>query len=443
MVSDTATRLSNMEIKTPNSLIRNHSVLHYSSFAGIVNDRQHTTFDIHFDPSRISPKDLKYFSPGVASGFPGSMQRADYIRLKAGVEGRLTDFDISLFSMGAGDNLAVAMTGNITGLPDYRQARYRIRLDTLRAEREDILEVLPDSAVPSSISLPGKLSLNGQFDGTLHDFGTSLVLQSTQGDISASLEYREGSNGREHYAGKITVDGYDIGQLVRKPDTLGKLSIDGHFSGSSRNFKNPDATFDFTIGRLTALDYTYHDIKLAGTFANHIFNGSASISDTSLVARFDGKASLGDSVPSYDFTLNLKGMDAHAIHLTDQDIRVKGVMRADFTGSNVDSINGFLKAYDIIIVRDGNFYPLDSVIVKATNTREKTELNFHSQFANADYTGSVRFSKLPGLMKDYFGYYFNLQQDTSRMNAREGKFEFQGPGLQHRSSLGGLPAGPE
>ncbi len=425
-VSDTEARITGLQIKTPNSIINNHLTAHFSSLEGIVKDSRNTTFDIVLEKSRISPRDLVYFSPEIAGKLPASMSGADYIRLSADLEGHFSDFDIHLFSMGAGDNLALSLNGNVKGLPDMKEAYFRLSLDTLKVERKDIYAVLPDSAIPSSIHLPEKIRLEGRFEGSMADFTTGFDLHSSQGNISAGLTYKSGSNkNTQRFSGHVTVNNYDLGALLGKTDTLGKVSLQGKLNGSSRNFKNPDATFDFHISRLTALNYTYHDISLAGNFANRIFNGSINISDTSLLASFTGEASLNDTVPSYDFTLNVEGMDARAIHLTDKDIRVRGTVRTDFTGGNIDSINGYLKAWNLMVVRDGNFYPLDSVVVKATNSPGNTQLNLNSQFINANYEGTVRFSELPGMIRDYLNYYFDREQDTLNLQAQEGKFDFK------------------
>ncbi len=418
--------LRELKIKTPYSEIANRTTLHFSSFKGIVRNPENTRFTVVFDQSRISLKDLAYFSSGMAGKIPAGVRRAGTVGLAADIQGRIASFDVHELRMSAGDSLTLALSGRISGMPHFRKANFNIRLDTLHARRQDILALLPDSLLPSSIDLPQRISMQGSFEGTMHDFHTGFGFVSSQGNIAANIRYREDpDSAREYYSGRIDAKDYDLGRLLMNPDTLGKISVNGEFKGSSNNFKDPEATFDFSIPKFTVLGYTYQHIGLSGKFSNHVFNGNASISDTNVVASFQGKASLKDSVPSYDFTFRLEGLDARAVNLTSGDIRLKGTLRADFTGGSIDSLNGYLKAYDMVVVRNGNFYPLDSVIVKAANNPGGTELDVKSQFVDANYSGTVRFSKLPGMLKNYVNYYFDLQQDTMNREAHPGNFELR------------------
>ena len=426
LVSDTAIDLASLKIQTPGSLISGFATLHYDSIAGILKDALNTRFDISIENSRISPHDVEYFSPDLYSKIPAGVQQTGSVFLSAGLKGKLAGIDIERFELRAGDSLALSLSGKVKGLPSFEKARFSVKLDTLQAQREDILTLLPDTLIPSALHLPEYISLHGHFEGSVNDFSMGFNLHSSQGNALASLIYRKGRpDQREHYSGRINIQDYDVGKLLNKPDTLGEVSLNGQFSGSSRHFRDPDASFDLTVGRFTALNYTYHNLRLAGTFANHIFDGDAGIRDTSLVAHFTGKASFMDSVPSYDFTLNVEAMDAKAIHLTNQDIRLKGTVRTDFTGANVDSINGYLKAYDFLIVKDGQFYPLDSILISASNSPQSVALALKSQFINADYSGTVRMSDLTGVMKNFLGGYFDMYQDTAGMNMKRGSFDIK------------------
>ncbi|HYW96293.1 MAG TPA: translocation/assembly module TamB domain-containing protein [Bacteroidales bacterium] len=432
-VSDNHILLDNLTVNTPGTHIQNSSSLLFPSFQEMIKGPGKTTFDIRFTDSRISPHDILYFSPPVKQYLPSVGKSKGSMKLDTKVSGYIrksgtyfSDIDISHLRFRVGNSLSVSLKGNIKGLPEIKSAHYDLSLDTLLIHRQDLFALLPDSTVPASLHLPERIGMAGNFKGSMDHFATNIRLESTQGDVTADLNYNGGSGaGRETYSGRLNVAGYDLGALLAKSDSLGKISLNGRFHGSSKKFKDPDATFDINVSRFGALGYSYQDIKLSGTFANHVFNGSASVRDTNIVAQFNGKASLKDTVPEYDFTLAVEGLDARALHLTPKDIRLKGTVTADFTGGTIDSINGSVKAYNAVIVNNGNFFPLDSIVLKASNSPEKTSLNLKSQFMVASYDGTVRISKLPGLMKDYLDYYFDIQQDTSKIVTHKGNFELQ------------------
>ena len=424
-ISDTAFRLTGFQLKTPNSFIDGSFQGRFSSFAALSTAYPDAYFNIEIRNSHLGTKDLEFFLPNAGLNHSPTVLSYDRINMAANIEGKLADVNIRSFDLNAGNDLMVLLNGKIRGLPDYKVAEYDLKLDTLRVAKGDILAFTPDSLIPSSIHLPERISMAGNFKGRMGNFSADLGVKSTQGSFSAGLIYHEGDHeGRERYSGHVFVDNYDLGELLHKADTLGKLSLEGHFSGSSRNFKQPDVSFDFTVGKLTAFQYTYHDIKLAGDIADHIFNGNVAISDTNLVASFEGKATLSDTVPSYNFMLNIEGMDAGALHLTRQDVRLRGKIRTDFAGGDIDSINGYLKAYDFVVVRDGEFYPVDSVVLNVSNDQEKTELKLKSPFINANYSGTLAMGELPGVMNAYLNRYFDLQKDTSETMMIRGKFEF-------------------
>ena len=405
--------LKNFSLKTPNSAIYNETELRYSSFSSITEAPGEIKFTTDLGESSIGTRDISWFIPSLAAKLRTVAGSDNLFFLKGEMHGEIGNMKIENFVLNNRKNLIVGLEGSIRGLPDVKTAYYNINIDTVSMRRYHLYSFMPDSVIPSSLQIPSEMYLSGNFKGSMNDFSSDITFNSSQGQLAANVKFASGAGTTgEKYSGNISIRNYDLGELLQNEKTLGEITMNGQFSGRSRDFKNIDAGFTFHIDKAVAKQYAYNDIDISGDYRDKLFKGELNIKDSNLIADFKGKASLGDSIPEYDFTLFIQGIDLMALNLSKEDIRLRGTLVSDFRGNEPDEINGFVKAKDFIIMKNKETFRLDSFVARASNSDGSSEMEVNSPVLTASYKGTVAFDRLGTLLKQNVSHYFELQNDT-------------------------------
>jgi hypothetical protein len=72
-------------------------------------------------------------------------------------------------------------SGSITGLPDTDKAYFDFDIKELVSTAKDVNDFLPKETILNSINLPASFNAKGTFKGTINNFSTDLILESSFG----------------------------------------------------------------------------------------------------------------------------------------------------------------------------------------------------------------------------------------------------------------------
>ncbi len=422
-IKEKSASLKDLKILTNNSVFYNTTIAQYPSFQNIGQNLGDVEINTQIKKSRISPADIRYFAPGIATPLNRISGTNGNIYLSGSLSGKVKDLKIENFEANNDENLFLALNGQIRGLPDAKNAYYKVNLDSLTMKKDHILAFMPDSAIPQNISLPENISLKGNFVGVINDFRTKFNLITSQGSLQSDVQLASLTRDEpKKFSGFISIDDYNLGQLLKNDSAFGEIKMKVSFGGQGSNKKNLQASLGAVVEKFEANQYRYQDISLGGTFNKEHFYGNVTIKDTNLVAEFNGEAALGDSVPRYDFTLVITGADLQALNLSDNDLRLGGTFVSNFEGNSIEDINGFVKAKNFIFLQEDETYRLDSLVAEATNEPGKTKLEVASPFLNGKYEGTVPFNKISPMIRDYFTNYFDLYKDSTLYASSEEEF---------------------
>ncbi|MFW5886329.1 MAG: hypothetical protein ACOCUL_01100, partial [Bacteroidota bacterium] len=414
---------ANLFVSFNQSKLKNQFFLDYPDLKNITNQLDQIYLETEIKETSIQLQDLVYFYPAIAEDQDFFINRYKKINISTEITGYLDQLNIRDFYMKLGNSSLVNIKGTIKGLPSVNEARYDIKLNKIKTTRNDLAIFLPDTSL-EKINLPNVVTLNGSFKGSVKDFYTKINLSSSQGNISAAISMEELEEYR-NFKGKLNIDHYDVGKLISKPDTIGHLTLNGEIKGSLGPGNNISASLDIFVPEFTALNYTYNNINVDGIYKNKYFKGNASIDDDNLIFNFDGDVNLRDTLPVFHFTFNLIGADLQAMNLTKNDIRVKGDIVSDFSGGNIDDINGYLDIKDVSLIKDENKYDLSTFKLTAENTANKIVLDIKSDIVDAYYTGSVKFADFQDVITQYVSEFFDFGQEKIPGAVIPRKFQFE------------------
>ncbi|MBD2767128.1 translocation/assembly module TamB domain-containing protein [Hymenobacter sp. BT664] len=413
-------RLDSLDLVTPHTRIRRTLAIGYQSLAALSDTKNLPNLKIEGDlrEVRLGFRDILYLAPDLAGTSPFNTGPNQSVLVNGQIAGRVGDFTVrNLEFVGLRNTILKARRGRIQGLPNVDQRLYAdLDLQQFSTSEADIRSLAPKGSIPNNISIPQSLALSGTFRGrpTTLEFTTSLNLRSSYGNLgfSGNLGAAQ-ANGRQPVVGTFAVGGFDFGRLLKNPQ-LGRVTATGRINATG-DVKDP-ATL---VGQVKATvqsarynGYTYHGVAATVDLdRNRYVIRANSKQDPNLNLDLQAVVNLRDPrQPSYQLTaLNLRSANLTALGFyTGGDLRVQGNLTANLRGADANSLNGTFSGQRIVIVRDNQPFPLDSLNGRILQTAARTAVTITSTVADVNLDGNVHLGDLATELQQHIDRYFDL-----------------------------------
>jgi translocation and assembly module TamB len=411
--SEKQAQFKNFMLETPATRVAYDATISYASIDQLRQSPMDVAFSLDLETLALALTDLLYFQPSLADSLQ-FIQHGQMLHASGSIKGGAGSADIQDFHASY-EQTRVNVRGTVKNWDNINQLYADLTLGNLETSRDNILMFVPDTAIPSNVSLPEKIKIKGSLKGSMAAFKATSDLESGYGNASfqASLSPSDSLPDKRGYSANFSLDGLDMGAIL-STDTIGTLHLKADVKGTidKDSLTNPDADIHMQLDQFDLMGYTYKDMVIDGNYRNRYFKGDASINDTNLIFNFKGTVDLADSVPEFDFHFNLLGADLQALHLTQQPIGTRGSMAIDLMGGGIDQMNGHVKISNLLVVKEGQQYEMDSIIASIKNEAHTVELNLQSRPVQANYEGSVKLGELVQTMQRFIDPYFNLNNNS-------------------------------
>ena len=147
--------------------------------------------------------------------------------------------------------------------------------------------------------------------------------------------------------GDVETRNLRLGELLDRRDLLGNATLTAYVDGViGRGVADANV-----VGNVTQLGfngYVYDSLRLDGRLRNREFDGRITARDPNLDFDFFGTVDLNDSVPRYDFTMDLRHADLARLHVNRRDSvsQLSGRIVAAAGGRSLDDLNGRIQVTD-------------------------------------------------------------------------------------------------
>ena len=413
-------RLDSLDLITPHTRIRRQLAIGYESLAALGNTKKLANLKIAGDlrDVRIGFRDILYLAPGLAGTPPFNTGPNQSVLVNGLVAGRVGDMTIRNFEfVGLRNTVVRAPRIHITGLPEVDGRLYvDADLRQFSSSRADMLSLAPKGSIPNNISIPPTFAVSGSFKGypTTLQFNTNLQARTSYGDLAFSGTLGKArADGQQPLVGTFAVQGFAFGKLLKDP-TIGRVTATGRINATG-NLKDPGTL----VGKVQAdvrsaryNGYTYHGVKATVDLdRNRYVINASSKSDPNLDLDLTAVVNLRDAKnPTYEVTkLNLRGANLTALGFyTGGDLRVQGNLTANLRGSDLNSLNGTFSGTKIVIVRDNQRFPLDSLNGRIVQNANRTLAVITSDIANVRLDGNVHLGDLATELQQHLDRYFDV-----------------------------------
>jgi hypothetical protein len=407
--------LNKLLLVTPGTVLRRAVTLRYDSLAGMLKDPARTRVDLDLAGSRVQVKDILVFAPDLARQ-PAFSRPGEVLTVTARVTGTLDALTIQTVQFSGLRDIKVNVAGRVLHPFQTNRLWADLKVNQLSGSRAALTALLPKGSLPTSIRLPDRFDLHGRVSGGSDDIRTDLVLVTSSGTVAARGWVRQFRNSsKASYDLDLRTTALQLGQLLQDSLQWGAVTAQLAIRGQGLDLRSAKAKFTGRIASATVRRYKYTGLALEGSIADQRAQLHSAIDDAAV--RFDllANADLANKYPAVAIDWRIDTIDLRALHLIQDTLAFRGHIRADFSNTNPDTLQGRLGVSGITLVRGSQRWNTDSVGLVAVNNAGVQDIRLHSEMADLDLRGHYLLTQVPTALEHTINRYYRLSgfKDTA------------------------------
>ncbi len=366
------------------------------SWAGYKDFLGEVRIDGKLRNSTVSTDDIAYFAPRLRGW------HTVFSNIDIDVAGVVSDFTGKVRSLQVGQGTWFTADAAVRGLPDIRATHFDLTIPRLTSTAESIDALaagiggraLSDKLV-AILGNSGDIDVSARFRGLLSSFDMRVGAKTDVGGIDCNLQMSPLRDGRSSVKGDVAARNLRLGELLGRRDLLGNATLTAFVDGVvGRGFTDANV-----VGNVTQLGfngYVYDSLRLDGRLRNREFDGRITARDPNLDFDFFGTVDLNDSVPRYDFTMDLRHADLARLHVNRRDSvsELSAHIVAKAGGRSLDDLNGRIRVTDVLYRYNDKQLTSKSMTVTGENSARSKLVELRSDFADATFRSKTSYREV-------------------------------------------------
>ncbi|PWS26241.1 translocation/assembly module TamB [Pedobacter yonginense] len=439
-VDSNAIELKNLLLETSQSRLTNYYQMRFNSFKDFNKYIDNVRMKAVFKDSHLSSRDVAFFAPEL-----------NEMKLDLDIDGQITGLVNNLkakkLSIKSGKATYIKGDFIIKGLPKWKETFMDLNIEMAGTNKTDLDEVLAGitnskkKLIPSIVNKFGNINFNGSFTGFQNDFIAYGEFKTKLGRFVSDVNMKIDKNDVPSYTGNIKTYDFNIGNLLDEK-SLGRISSSLYVKGRGTELKNLSENINGDVTYIDFNNYRYRNVKIDGTFNKKYFDGKLSINDKNVKLVFDGGVNLNPKLPVFNFKATITKAKLKALKLLKDSLMVDAKFSTNFSGTNLNNIEGKLLVQEIRLQNPKGVYEVDSVQLLAKGSGANRNLTIKSDILDASVSGEYDLNSIgsyykaiaktyvPSLKADIFKYKNQIFQFNLQIKDFEPLAQFISPGLQ-------------
>jgi len=286
---------------------------------------------------------------------------------------------------------------------DFKGWNYTVKADTFNLVAEEWPWITSLFHNDYLLSRLGTIESQASIQGTLSDLNLNISLDSDQGSFQSDI-YISVADDLEVpvYKGNVVLSHFNLAPFVRKYN-FQKIDAEIRVDGKGFDLLSFDTKIHGNINSVGIRDYNYRNIVLDGRLQPNYFKGEVEVKDENLEVDFSGEIDFSKEKPVMDFVADIIDADLVQLNWYDKEpvAKLSSLVEMNLTGDRWDNIEGGLAAYFTTIETYDNYYYFNDVLFSSEKSETKDILRLTSDFANANFEGTI---DVPNLFNSFFAY---------------------------------------
>ncbi|TDQ08860.1 translocation/assembly module TamB domain-containing protein [Pedobacter metabolipauper] len=416
--------LKKLMLVTNRSRLSDYFKMRFNSFKDFSDYTNKVRMNAEFKNSFLSSKDVAYFSPQLGN-----------MNLNLGIDGKISGLVNNLkakkLSIQAGKATYIKGDFIVKGLPNLNETFMDLKIEMAGTNKTDLDELLANvtgkqkKLIPVVVSKFGNINFNGSFTGFQNDFIAYGEFKTALGRLVSDVNMKIDKQGVPSYTGNIKTHDFNLGALINEK-SLGRLTASLYVKGRGTEINSLSEKLNGDIDYIDFNKYRYRNVKIDGTFNKKYFDGSLKINDKNVQLVFDGGVNLNPKLPVFNFKATIKNARLRTLKLYKDSLKIDATFSTNFSGTNLNNIQGNLLIQQIRLDNVKGIYNIDSVQLKASGTGKERSLTVNSDILDASIKGQYDLNSLPDYYKALAKRYIpSLKTDNKPFGEQTFQFDLK------------------
>jgi hypothetical protein len=384
----------NLHLETPNSSLEHFISFSYNGYPNLSEFIDSVTIRSELDHSRISVRDLAYFSEDLVQHQKRS------IDLEGSATGTVSDFKIDALALKSRSGDILKGQLRMKGVPNMQGTFIDLDIDHAASSIAQ-LEHFSGTDLGTTIGTLGALQFKGQLRGFLDNFAIEGDLRTDLGSLRSQLSMAEDSNAVQHWTGNVRSSAFNLGQLGGT-DQMGIGAFDVTLDDiKGRSLQTLEGSIRAELPQLQLLDRDFADLSVEAMLLNGRAKTKLDSKDPKLLLTAEADLDLENLGSSYQIRSTVNRADLKALGLDSMTSVASGTFKLDFSGTNVDDLDGLLSVQDVVLLRSGQTFKLNNLFLSSGKDGSDRNILLRSDFADVNLKGNFAFSELDRVSLDF------------------------------------------
>lgn len=416
--------LQRLRLVTNKSRLSDYFLMRFNKFRDFKDYVNKVRMKANFKNSYLASKDVAFFAPELND-----------MNLEIEVDGQVSGLVNSLKAkkllVKAGRATYVKGDFSLKGLPHIRETFMDFKIEMAGTNKADLDEIVAGIAgkdskkIPVIISKFGNVNFNGSFTGFQNDFIAYGEFKTKLGRLVSDVNMKIDKQGVPSYSGNVKTYDFSLGTLIDE-SSLGKISASLYVKGRGTEIKDLTEELNGDIDYIDFNDYRYHNVNIDGTFHKKYFDGNLKINDKNVQLEFDGGVNLNPQLPVFNFEATISRAKLKALKLYKDSLMIDARFKTNFSGNNLNNIQGNLLIQQIRLDNVKGIYNIDSVKLEAGGLGKDRSLTINSDVLEASIKGQYDLNTIPSYYKALARKYIpSLQTDIKAFGDQIFQFDLR------------------
>ncbi|WP_225871371.1 translocation/assembly module TamB domain-containing protein [Pedobacter cryotolerans] len=396
-IDTNAIELKNLMLVTNKTRLSDYFQMKFTKMKDFNDFVNKVRMNADFKNSHISSSDIAFFTPALKK-----------MKLEIDIDGEITGLVNNLkarnLSLKTGKATYIKGDFSLKGLPNWEETFMDMKIEMAGTNKKDLDEILTDitgkkvKSIPAIVNKFGNVNFNGSFTGFQNDFIAYGEFKTQLGRIKSDVNMKIDGKGNPSYTGNVKTYDFNLGELLGEK-SLGRITSALYVKGKGIDVKDLSEQLKGDITYIDFNGYRYRNVTVNGTFNKKYFDGNLKINDKNVQLVFDGGVNLNPTLPVFNFKATITKARLRALKLYKDSLQVDAIFSTNFSGNNLDNIQGSLSIEQIRLNNVKGIYNIDSVQLTAQGIGIDRSLSIKSDILDASIKGQYDLNSIVSYYK--------------------------------------------
>ncbi|MGY5355333.1 translocation/assembly module TamB domain-containing protein [Wenyingzhuangia sp. IMCC45467] len=394
------TTISKLAVKTNTNQLNAQVDIGYSSINNFINQPENTLFNVTVNHVALNVKDAYYFSPELKGNEYVQKFSEHAIIGNIVAKGVLKNIDIPTINLKWGEKTSIELTAKIKDVLSDNNLSFEVPNFRFKTDRKSVLSFVNEQDL--GMIIPNTILLTSNTKGSLQALTTNTVLTLPKGKLTVKGKLKNSKV--KGFDGQIKVSNLELGKLINNAK-IGLIDLESNIAIQAKEMSSLKAKVTTTFNNLVFDGYNYKPLNIKADINQGEGVVVTDFKDDHLDFNTKTNIKLDSLVSNIQTAINLKGIDLKGLQLTNQNIKARLNVKANFKG-NANEFTFSSETDNGLIIYNEEAVPVSPIKLSASATKDSTNVSIDSGLLTLRVKGNANPEQITKAIDNHLSSYF-------------------------------------